>query len=42
LEYQKNQLSNIAALYENKIENKIVSKFNAFNNPENEINFYNK
>jgi len=38
----KDQLSNIATLYENKIENKIVSEFNAFNNPEHEINFYNK
>ena len=38
----KNQLSNIAFLYEDKIENKISSEFNAFNNPEHEINFYNK
>jgi CubicO group peptidase (beta-lactamase class C family) len=40
----KNQLSNIAFLYEDedKIKNKISSKFNAFNNPEHEINFYNK
>ena len=38
----KDQLSNIATLYENKIKNKIVSEFNAFNNPEHEINFYNK
>ncbi len=37
----KDQLPNIATLYENKIENKIVSEFNAFNNPEHEINFYN-
>jgi CubicO group peptidase (beta-lactamase class C family) len=29
----KEQLSNIVTLYENKIENKIVSEFNAFNNP---------
>ena len=36
------QLSNIATLYENKSESKIVSEFNAFNNPEYEINFYNK
>lgn len=36
------QLSNIATLYENKSEGKIVSEFNAFNNPEHEINFYNK
>jgi CubicO group peptidase (beta-lactamase class C family) len=38
----KDQLPNIATLYENKIENKILSEFNAFNNPEHEINFYNK
>ena len=38
----KNQLSNIAFLYEDKIENKISSEFNAFNNPKHEINFYNK
>ena len=38
----KDRLPNIATLYENKIENKIVSEFNAFNNPEHEINFYNK
>ncbi len=38
----KNQLSNIATLYENKAKNKIVYEFNAFNNPEHEINFYNK
>jgi hypothetical protein len=25
----------------NKIKNKIVSEFNAFNNPENDINFHN-
>ena len=37
----KNQLSNIALLYEDKIESKISSKFNAFNNPEHKINFYN-
>ena len=37
----KNQLSNIAFLYEDKIESKISSKFNAFNNPEHKINFYN-
>lgn len=37
----KDQLPNIATLYEDKIENKIVSEFNAFNNPEHEINFYN-
>jgi hypothetical protein len=29
----KNQLSNIATFYENKTEIKIVSEFNAFNNP---------
>lgn len=38
----KSQLSNIAFLYENKTESKISSEFNAFNNPEHEINFYNK
>ena len=38
----KNQLSNIAFLYENKTKNKISPEFNAFNNPEHEINFYNK
>jgi CubicO group peptidase (beta-lactamase class C family) len=38
----KNKLSNIAFLYENKKKNKISSVFNAFNNPEHEINFYNK
>jgi CubicO group peptidase (beta-lactamase class C family) len=38
----KNQLPNIAFLYEDKTENKILSEFNAFNNPEHNINFYNK
>jgi len=38
----KDQLSNIAYLYENKTERKIVSGFNAFNNPGQEINFFNK
>jgi CubicO group peptidase (beta-lactamase class C family) len=38
----KDQLSNIAILYENITENKIVSELNAFNNPKHEINFYNK
>ena len=38
----KNQLSNIAFLYQDKTENKIPSEFNAFNNPEHEISFYNK
>ena len=38
----KNKLSNIAFLYEDKKENKISAEFNAFNNPEHEINFYNK
>jgi CubicO group peptidase (beta-lactamase class C family) len=38
----KNQLSNIAFLYENKTESIISSEFNAFNNPKHEINFYNK
>jgi len=37
----KDQLSNIALLYEDKIETKISSEFNAFNNPKHEINFYN-
>jgi len=37
----KNKLSNIAFLYEDKIENKISAEFNAFNNPEHEINFFN-
>ena len=38
----KNQLSNIAFLYEDKTETKISSEFNAFNNPQHDINFYNK
>jgi CubicO group peptidase (beta-lactamase class C family) len=38
----KNQLSNIATLYEVKKENETISEFNTFNNPEHEINFYNK
>jgi len=38
----KSRLSNISFLYEDKIETKISSEFNAFNNPEHEINFYNK
>jgi len=37
-----NQLSNIAFLYQDETENKILHEFNAFNNPEHEINFYNK
>ena len=37
----KDQLSNIAFLYEDKTQTKITSEFNAFNNPEHEINFYN-
>jgi CubicO group peptidase (beta-lactamase class C family) len=37
-----NQLSNIAFLYEDKTENKISPEFNAFNNPQHDINFYNK
>jgi CubicO group peptidase (beta-lactamase class C family) len=37
----KNKLSNIAFLYEDKIESKISTEFNAFNNPQHEINFYN-
>jgi CubicO group peptidase (beta-lactamase class C family) len=38
----KEKISNIAFLYEDKIEQKTSSEFNAFNNPEHEINFYNK
>ena len=38
----KNKLSTIAFLYEDKNETKISSKFDAFNNPKHEINFYNK
>jgi CubicO group peptidase (beta-lactamase class C family) len=38
----KNQLSNIATLYEDRTESKIASEFNAFNNPEHEINSYNE
>ena len=38
----KNKLSNIAFLYEDKKESKFSAEFNAFNNPEHEINFYNK
>jgi CubicO group peptidase (beta-lactamase class C family) len=38
----KNKLCNIAFLYEDKKESKFSAKFNAFNNPEHEINFYNK
>jgi len=38
----KNQLKNIAFLYEEKAKNNATSEFNAFNNPEHEINFYNK
>jgi CubicO group peptidase (beta-lactamase class C family) len=39
----KNQLANIAFLYADKDHNnKISSEFNAFNNPEHEISFYNK
>ena len=37
----KSKLSNIAFLYEDKKESKISAEFNAFNNPEHEINFYN-
>ena len=37
----KSKLSNIAFLYEDKNESKILTEFNAFNNPEHEINFYN-
>ena len=38
----KNQLSNIAFLYREKNEVKTSNEFNAFNNPEHEISFYNK
>jgi CubicO group peptidase (beta-lactamase class C family) len=38
----KNQLSNIAFLFEGKKESKISSEFNAFNNPKHDINFYNE
>jgi CubicO group peptidase (beta-lactamase class C family) len=37
----KIKLSNIAFLYEESTSNKVFSNFNAFNNPEHEINFYN-
>ena len=37
----KNKLSNIAFLYEDKKENKTSAEYNAFNNPEHEISFYN-
>ena len=37
----KNQLSNIAHLYEDKTVTKVSAEFNAFNNPKHEINFYN-
>jgi len=37
-----NQLSNIAFLYQDETKNKISPEFNAFNNPEHEIDFYNK
>jgi CubicO group peptidase (beta-lactamase class C family) len=38
----KSHLSNIALLYQDKTQTKISSEFDAFNNPEHEINFYNK
>ena len=38
----KNQLKNIAYLYEDKTQSKISNEFNAFNNPEHKIDFYNK
>ena len=38
----KNKLSNIAFLYQDKNENKISLEFDAFNNPEHELDFYNK
>jgi CubicO group peptidase (beta-lactamase class C family) len=38
----KNQLLNIATLYEDSKKNEIMYEFNAFNNPGHEVNFYNK
>jgi CubicO group peptidase (beta-lactamase class C family) len=38
----KNKLSNIAFLYQDKSENKTSLEFDAFNNPEHELDFYNK
>jgi len=38
----KNQLLNIATLYEDSKKSEIVCEFNAFNNPGHEVNFYNK
>ena len=38
----KNQLSNIAFLYEDRNKTEKSLEFNAFNNPKHEINFYNK
>jgi CubicO group peptidase (beta-lactamase class C family) len=38
----ENQISNIATLYQNTIEYSSSLDFNAFNNPEHDINFYNK
>jgi CubicO group peptidase (beta-lactamase class C family) len=38
----KNKIGDIAFLYEDKTEKKKSSEFNAFNNPEHEIDFYNK
>ena len=35
-------MPNIAFLYEDKTKKKLSTKFNAFNNPEHQINFYNK
>jgi hypothetical protein len=37
----KENLSNIATLYHNNPEHKKILEFNAFNNPEHEIEFYN-
>jgi CubicO group peptidase (beta-lactamase class C family) len=37
----QNQITNVANLYQNKIEKNNLSNFNAFNNPEHDINFYN-
>jgi CubicO group peptidase (beta-lactamase class C family) len=38
----ENQISNIATLYQKGIENSSSLDFSAFNNPEHDINFYNK
>jgi CubicO group peptidase (beta-lactamase class C family) len=38
----ENRIRNIATLYQNEIENNSSLNFSAFNNPEHDINFYNK